>query len=351
MDLEKRLGLILREPTVETLTEDSLRQLLETKKTPTAYDGFEPSGKVHLGSGILRAIKIKDLQDAGVKFKVLLADWHAWINNKMGGDLELIKTVGDYFIEAWKACGVEKVDYVFASDLVQEPDYWKTVLNIAKATTIKRMLRAGTIMGRSEGEMQYTGQLIYPAMQAADPFLLNADICQLGMDQRSVTILSREIGEKLGYWPPVCVHHHLLLGLKGPGKMVGTFDDKMSKSKENTAIFIHDTEDQITKKINGAFCEPKDTKTNPILELWRFIILRRLDSWEIGRPAKFGGSLEISDYTELETLYSQGKLHPADLKPATASAINEILRPVRKHFDRPKPGALLKKVQSAKVTR
>jgi len=350
MDIEERLDLIRREPSEEILTDEDLKKLLETKDHPIAYDGFEPSGRIHLGSGVMRAIKVQDLQDAGVKFTALLADWHAWINNKMGGDLELIKKTGDYFIEAWKACGIKNIDFVYASDLVKDPGYWKTVLDVSKITTIKRMVRAGTIMGRNEAEMQYTGQLFYPAMQATDPFYLKADICQLGMDQRSVTILSREIGKKIGFWDPVCVHHHLLMGLTGPTRM-GKFDDKMSKSKENTAIFIHDTPDQVKQKISQAFCEPKDTQTNPILELWKYIILRKFKSRTISRPSKFGGDLEISDYKELESLYGSGKLHPADLKPATITAINEILEPIHKYFEKPGPKKLYEEVKAAKVTR
>jgi len=350
MDIEDRIDLISKAPTDEIITRESLKELLEAKEHPVAYDGFEPSGRIHLGSGLMRAIKIDDLQKAGIKFKVLLADWHAWINNKMGGDMKLIKAVGDYFVEAWSACGVKNVEYVFASDLVKDPEYWKTVLDVSKNTTIKRMTRAGTIMGRAEAEMQYTGQLIYPAMQCTDPFYLGADICQLGMDQRSVTILSREIGEKLGFWSPVCVHHHLLLGLTGPQRM-GKFEGKMSKSKENTAIFLHDSKEEVQEKIKHAFCEPKDTESNPILELWKYIILRKKESATVSRPEKFGGDMEIDSYETLENLYSSGKLHPADLKPATAEEINKILEPVRKHFEKSKPKKLLETVKSAKITR
>ena len=36
-----------------------------------------------------------------------VADWHASLNNKMGGDLKKIQTVGNYFVEVWKAVGME----------------------------------------------------------------------------------------------------------------------------------------------------------------------------------------------------------------------------------------------------
>ena len=44
MDIETKLELIRKPPTEEIITEDALRQLLETKEHPIAYNGFEPSG-------------------------------------------------------------------------------------------------------------------------------------------------------------------------------------------------------------------------------------------------------------------------------------------------------------------
>ncbi len=40
-------------------------------------------------------------------------------------------------------------------------------------------------------------------------------------------------------------------------------------------------------------------------------------------------------------------MHPGDLKPAVAKTINELIEPVRKHFQTdPKAKALLKKIQA-----
>ncbi len=122
MDLEKRIELIKKPPTEEIITEADLRQLLEMKQKPMAYDGFEPSGLLHIGSGIMRAIKINDLLEAGVDFTFWIADWFGYINNKMNGDMDAIKEVGEYFIEGWKACGVDtkKVRILWTSDAVKD---------------------------------------------------------------------------------------------------------------------------------------------------------------------------------------------------------------------------------------
>jgi len=359
MDLETKLELIKRPPTEEIITEEDLRKLLETKEKPVAYDGFEPSGVLHLGSGILRAIKINDLLEAKVDFILWIADWFAYINNKMGGDLELIKKVGEYFIEGWKACGIDtkKIKILWTSDAVKDELYWKGVIDIAKNATVQRALRASPIMGRNETEMKYVSQLIYPMMQAWDPFYFGADILQLGMDQRHATILSRELASKLGQTPRVCVHHHLLIGLQGTKNRMGQetatlqIDNKMSKSKPQTAIFIHDSKKEIEEKINNAFCPASVIEENPILEIWKYIILRKFNSRIIKRPSKFGGDLEIQNYKELEKTFKEGKLHPLDLKKETALALDEILTPVRKHFEKGKAKELYEIVKNAQITK
>ena len=93
MDIEKRMDLI-RQVGEEIITEEELRELLETKTHPIAYDGFEPSGNIHIAQAVLRAININKMTKAGCRFKMWVADWFAWMNNKMGGDLEKIKISG-----------------------------------------------------------------------------------------------------------------------------------------------------------------------------------------------------------------------------------------------------------------
>jgi len=351
MDIETRIDLITRTPIEEVVTVEDLRKLLETKTKITAYDGFETSGLMHIGSGILREIKINDLLEANVNFIILLADWYAWINNKMGGNLDLIRKTGEYFIEGYKACGVDtkKVKVLWASDLAKDSEYWKNVINISKLTTIQRAIRAGTIMGREEGEMQYVAQVLYPMMQAYDPFYIEADILQLGMDQRKAMILTREVAPKIDNSIRVAAMHHLLIGLQG-GQRMGPAEAKMSKSIAGSAVFIHDNKEQIGSKINGAFCQPKEAEGNPILEIWKYIILRKFKSRVIKRKDKT--DLEVQNYEELEKTYREGELHPADLKKETIEALDELLEPIREYFEKNKKAKeLYETVKNAAITR
>lgn len=192
-------------------------------------------------------------------------------------------------------------------------------------------------MGRKEAEVQQASQILYPCMQCADIFYLKADITQLGMDQRKVNVLAREMGHYLKLWKPVVVSHHMLIGLGEPPKSQGedrVLELKMSKSKPETAIFMNDSEDDIKIKISKAYCPARLVEENPIIEYSRYLIFEKFNIMEIKRYEKFGGDIVIENYAELEKLYREGKIHPADLKNAVAYYINEMIKPVREIFEK-----------------
>lgn len=358
MTIQERVDLI-KQVGEEIITEEDLTKLLESNEPLIAYDGFEPSGQIHIAQGILRAINVNKMTKAGVKFKMWVADWHAWANNKMGGDLEKIKTTGKYFIEVWKASGMDlsNVEFVWASDMVKNDDYWKLVLQIAKTNSLKRFIRTAEIMGREESMDLTAAQIIYPCMQCADIFMLGAKITQLGMDQRKVNMLAREIGAQLGFWKPVVVSHHMLMGLGKPAtetddKTARTIALKMSKSKPDSSIFMTDTYEDISRKLNKAWAPEGEIKENPVLEYCKYILFEKFDTLTIERPEKWGGNVELNSYKELEQKYAERQIHPQDLKTTVAKKLDELLQPVRKHFEENENAkALLKQVQSFNVTR
>lgn len=359
MTIDERLALI-HSVGEEIIGEEELKKLLESGEELIAYDGFEPSGQIHIAQGLVRAINVNKMIRAGVKFKMLVADWHAWANNKMGGDLEKIKTVGKYFIEVWRASGMDlsHVEFVWASDLVKESDYWKLVLQVGKTNKLARFIRTAEFMGREESEEKLTAaQIMYPCMQITDIFLLNAKITQLGLDQRKVNMLAREIGPQLGFWKPVVVSHHMLMGL---GKPVTEMPDKkdrmialkMSKSNPDSAIFMTDTEADIQRKINKAYCPEGEVEENPILEYCHYILFEMFPEIVIERPEKWGGNLNFSSYEALKTVFTEKKLHPQDLKVTVVKLLAELLAPVRKHFEEnAEAKILLEQVKTFQVTK
>ena len=361
MDLEQRIDLVTRN-TQEIVTREELRALLETEAKPKAYWGFESSGLMHIGIGIICGSKIKDMVNAGFEFTIFLADWHSWINDKLGGEMKNIRLCGEYFKECFTAFGIkpESVRYVWASDLAKEIEYWEKVVRISKSVSLQRTWRALPIMGRemSLTDME-TAWVYYPCMQAADIFQMQLQVACASVDQRKAHMLARDAAEKIGWRKPVCVHTPLLVGLQGLQKGEGQFDEnaeinvligsKMSKSVPESCIFMHDTPEEIKTKMRSAFCPPKQAEGNPVMETAKHTVFVEKENLTISRSQKHGGPKTFESYEDLEKTYLEGKLHPLDLKEGVSEALMEILSPVREYFRRhPKN---LEKMKQMEVSR
>ncbi|MCD4799133.1 MAG: tyrosine--tRNA ligase, partial [Methanosarcinales archaeon] len=230
-----RLALIKRN-TEEIVTQEELERLLETKESPTAYVGYEPSGKIHMGH-VLTVNKLIDLQNAGFKVTVLLADVHAYLNEK--GTMEEVKKVADFNKECFIALGLEegKTKFVYGSDYQLEPDYMLSVLKLARSTTLNRAKRSMDEVSRS-ADKPMVSQMVYPLMQAVDIAMLGVDVAVGGIDQRKIHMLAREGLPGLGYKAPICIHTPILLGLDG----------KKMSSSSNNFISMDDSGKAVKKK-------------------------------------------------------------------------------------------------------
>jgi tyrosyl-tRNA synthetase len=337
----------------ELIGEEQLRRLFEHKAHPVCYDGFEPSGRMHIAQGVLKAINVNRLTDAGCVFVFWIADWFGLLNNKMGGDLDKIQTVGRYFVEVWKAVGMDMGNVRFlwcADELNKNPNrYWLLVLNIARSNTITRIKKCTQIMGRQEGDDNPSASIMYPCMQCADVFYLGADICQLGKDQRKVNMLAREYLDKKECQErrekPVVASHGMLPGLLKD-------QEKMSKSDPGSAIFMEDSEQEVKTKINKAYCPPKQVDDNPCLAYVRALVFPKEGVFKMTRSAENGGDVEFATPEALEAAYKAGDVHPRDVKDSLAAAINRMIDPVRQHFATdPAARDLLAKVKSYQVTK
>ncbi|MCE2505259.1 MAG: tyrosine--tRNA ligase [Nitrosopumilaceae archaeon] len=331
MDIIEKVDLIERPPTEEVVTSDELTELFKTNSSPKHYIGLEISGFLHLGSLISTGFKINDFAKASVKCTIFLADWHTLINDKLGGDWETISKVSKYYQDAFKLVCPD-AEIILGSKLYEEKtEYWSELVRFTKHMSLARTMRTLTIMGRSEKEEKIdVAKLLYPAMQAVDIHSLDVDIAHAGMDQRKIHMLVREIFPKMKWKVPVAVHHKLLPGLFKPAdtsdaQVIG----KMSKSDPNSGVFIHNTDEEIKKKLNKAWCEEANIQNNPLLEIAKTVIFHEFDEMNVERPEKFGGNVSYHDYNQIETDFAEKKLHPGDLKQTVGNYLVKIISPIR----------------------
>ena len=89
----------------EVVTEQELQKLLESDELIKAYAGYEPSGDLHMGH-LLTVNKLIDLQCVGVNVTVLLADMHAFLNEK--GTIEQIGEWAKHYKKSFVALGLNQ---------------------------------------------------------------------------------------------------------------------------------------------------------------------------------------------------------------------------------------------------
>lgn len=320
MDEKNRLGLV-KTNVIEVLNPEGLQELMEKKKKPIAYCGYETSGEIHLGH-LVTITKLLDLQKAGFHVKVLFADWHTWLNRK--GNWDFIRDQTKAWMKGFKAAGLKDAEYVLGSSFQRKMEYIDDVLLLSLKTTLNRSLRSMQQVGR-ELETAKVSQVIYPLMQIADIKHLNVDVVYGGIEQRKIHALAVETLGDINYKVPVFLHTPMICSLKGPGS-------KMSSSVPESMISIIDSKEDVERKINGAYCLSGVVEENPILDILKLIIFPRIESFAIKRDKKYGGEIVFKDYADLEKAFADKKIHPLDLKNATADALNKILDKIRKGF-------------------
>jgi tyrosyl-tRNA synthetase len=313
--------------TAEVVTEEEVRALSDDPGGRRAYVGYEPSGVLHIGH-MLTANKLIDLQEAGFECVVLLADVHAYLNDK--GTFEEIRETADRMREQFLAYGLEEsnTEFVLGSDYQLDEVYTLDLHALELETTVARAQRAMAEIQR--GDHAKVSQMVYPLMQALDIEYLDLDLAVGGLDQRKVHMLAREVLPAAGYDARPALHTPILADLStGVGKM---------SSSEGVTISMEDSREALEEKVNGAYCPPTadpdpdddgNDRENPVLQIFQYHVFPRFEEVVVERPDEYGGDLEYGAYEALEADLESGELHPADAKGALAAYLDELVAPGR----------------------
>jgi tyrosyl-tRNA synthetase len=332
--LKEKLDLIQRN-TDEVVKLEEVERLLEEKRNPRAYVGYETSGPVHLGH-MTSVQKLLDVQEAGFEPVVLWADRHTELNDKGESSWndqetrEWINEMTDYWQATFESLGLE-AEFVKGTEFQKDSDYLN---DLVEFSTKVSMNRATDSMGdiADDNSLSVAQSAFYPLMQTLDIPHLNIDLGMGGTDQRGIHMkLARDKLPEIGYEKPSVLHYPLLTSLKGEGT-------KMSSSKPETMFPLHASEEVIDKRISGAYFDvdalkeyPEGLNENPVMQI--------ADRFIFGADRGLHVLNEDYDvdenYQGMEELYKDlrdGELHPQDAKNAVAEEISDRLQPVRQKF-------------------
>ena len=313
---------LLTRNAAEVVTDEEVHELAADPDGKRAYVGYEPSGVLHIGH-LLTATKLIDLQEAGMDVVVLLADVHAYLNGK--GTFEDIRETAERMRAQFLAYGLDdaKTEFVYGSEYQLDEEYVLDLHTLELETSLNRAQRAMAEL--QSGETARVSHVVYPLMQALDIEYLDLDLAVGGMDQRKVHMLAREELPSLGYDVRPAIHTPIIADLTtGEGKM---------SSSEGETISMEDSTEELTEKVNAAFCpperDPDGDLENPVCQLFEYHVFPRFESVTVERPDKYGGDVTYTDFDSFATALDEGELHPADAKSTLSTYLDELIAPGR----------------------
>ncbi len=308
---------LIKRNCVEIVNEEKIEKF---RKKGVAYCGYECSGEIHLGH-LVTILKLLDLQKAGIKIKVLLADWHTWLNKK--GDWNFVNKQLKQWEKGMKAVGL-KAEFIKGTSFQKKPDYIEDILRLSLNITVNRGVRSMQQVAR-DIENAKISQIIYPLMQVEDVKTLETNFVVAGTDQRKIYMLGVDQGKEIGLQDAVYLYTPMIPGLKGPGT-------KMSSSIPSSFISIRDKKEDIIRKVNKAYCKLGDIENNPVLSIAKLIIFPKFEKLGIKRDKEHGGNIMFKEYKELEKAFELGELHAEDLKKAVVEYLEKLIAPIRKNW-------------------
>ena len=222
--------------------------------------GDRPTGRLHIGHYFGSLKKRVELQNSGLYDPyILIADVQALTDNFNNPD-KVRKNVREVAMD-YLACGIDpEKTTIYIQSMI--PEVAELTVFYSNLVTIARLQRNPTVKTES---VTY-GFLGYPVSQAADITCFEGELVPVGEDQLPLIEQCREIvrkfnsiyGETLVEPEPVLSSAGRIKGLDG--------NEKMGKSLGN-AIYLSDTEEEITKKVMSAVTDPgrirKDDKGKP----------------------------------------------------------------------------------------
>jgi tyrosyl-tRNA synthetase len=318
-----RLGLVRRNA-AELIGEAELAEKLEGKRNVSAYIGRATTGPLHLGH-VISVGKLLDLQKAGIRTKILIADIHAALDDQKAKWDELDKRS-----EYTRKCIELSFDwstypeFVRGSDYQLGKEYVRDVFKMASLATIERAKRAASEVTRMKNPK--VSELLYPVFQALDEQYLDVDMQVGGLDQRHIFVFAREYLPLLGYEKRAELMMPIVTSMHGPGA-------KMSSSEPESNIKVYEAPESITKKINRAYCPEGVVEDNFILQLTRFVIFSDQISLTVEREARFGGEVKFDSYEQVERSFLRKEIHPKDLKAVVSEYLIKRFSRVRAYFD------------------
>ena len=225
--------------------EQALLEKLKRGKPLNVKLGVDPTAPdIHIGHAVpLR--KLRQFQDLGHQVTLIIGDGTALIGDPSGRNStrpqltpEQVKhNAQTYVDQAFKVLDPEKTTLVYNSEWLLELKL-EDLLGLLGKFTVARILERDDFHNRyTNNQPIAVHEFLYPIMQAYDSVVIKADVELGGSDQLFNLLAGRELMEKMGMEPQVCLTLPLLEGTDGVQKMSKSYGNYIGVTDEPADMF------------------------------------------------------------------------------------------------------------------
>lgn len=236
---------IIKSGVADIIPEALLLEKLKRGRPLNIKLGVDPTAPdIHLGHAVpLR--KLRAFQDLGHMVTLIIGDGTALIGDPSGCNStrpqltqeQIAANAQTYVDQAFKILDPEKT-------VLRRNSEWLMPLDLAGILSLASNFTVARILERDDFHKRYTGNLpislhefLYPIMQAYDSVVIEADVELGGTDQTFNLLAGRELMEKRGMEPQVCLTLPLLEGTDGVQKMSKSYGNYIGLTDEPADMF------------------------------------------------------------------------------------------------------------------
>lgn len=236
---------IIKSGVAQIVPEEALLKKLSRDVPLNIKLGVDPTAPdIHLGHAVpLR--KLRQFQDLGHEVTLIIGDGTALIGDPSGRNStrpqlsreQIGENAQTYVDQAFKVLDPSKTTLRYNSEWILDLDM-EGLLKLLANFTVARILERDDFHNRyTSGQPISLHEFLYPVMQAYDSVVIKADVELGGTDQLFNLLAGRELMEKLGMEPQVCLTLPLLEGTDGVRKMSKSYGNYIGLTDAPEEIF------------------------------------------------------------------------------------------------------------------
>ncbi len=236
---------VIESGTAEIVPVGALLDKLKTGRMLRIKLGVDPTAPdLHLGHAVpLR--KLRQFQDLGHQVVLIIGDFTALIGDPSGRSStrppltreQIDENATTYIEQAYKILDPDRTEMRRNSEWLGALDF-EGVLRLSSQFTVARIMERDDFANRfRDGVGISLHELLYPMAQAYDSVAIEADVELGGTDQLFNLLAGRELMEKRGMEPQVCLTLPLLEGTDGVQKMSKSYGNYVGLTDEAGDMF------------------------------------------------------------------------------------------------------------------